>query len=172
MGSGKSASKSAGYAINLIESFYKAGFDDKDAVQSVGQLLSLRESEEFSAVDVTVIDTAEGSADFIKIGGRESFIVHKGGVEMIECGSLPLGILAEETEALVEKRRLSSGSFIVMASDGVLDTLGRQTLSEMLSETRITNPDTLAAAIMAETERLNANDDASVIVTKIFSRKD
>lgn len=170
MGSGKSAGLSGSYAMSLIESFYRAGFDYTTVINSVSRLLSLREGEDFSAVDIAVVDTAEGTADFIKLGGRESFIVNKGAVEVIECGSLPLGII-DEPVPVIEKRTLSSGTFIVMVSDGVIDVLGREAMTALLSESRTLNPDTLAANIMAELLRMKpeAQDDASILVARIIA---
>jgi len=168
MGSGRGASLNSGYAISLIESFYRAGFDYKTIFSSVGKLLSLREREEFNAIDIVVIDTSSGYADFIKLGGRESFIVTGGGVEVIECGSLPLGII-EDAVPLIENKKLSSGSFIVMVSDGVIDVIGRETLTELLSGISTNNPDTVAEIVIKETARLSGGrDDASVLAARIF----
>jgi Serine phosphatase RsbU, regulator of sigma subunit len=169
MGTGRSAGLGSSYAMSLIESFYRAGFDYKTIASSVSKLLSLRGREEFSAVDVAVVDVAEGTVDFIKMGGRESFIVNKGAVEVLECGSLPLGII-EEPAPIVEKRRIGAGSFIVMVSDGVVDYLGRDQLIELLSENKSLNPDSVAENIISELKRLNnAGDDASVLVARVFT---
>jgi len=174
MGSGSSASLASGYAVSLIENYYKAGFNHKTVVSCVSGLLSLREKEDFSAVDIAVLDTANGTADFIKMAGRESFIVHKGTVEVIEGGSLPLGILDLTPEPLFEKRNLSHGCFIVMVSDGVIDKIGKESLIILLQDLKTNNPDTVADIIIKEVSRLTLShpeserDDASVLVARIF----
>ena len=157
------------YALGLIEHFYRAGFDHMTVVSAVGRLLSLRSKEEFNAVDIAVIDTVTGSAEFIKVGGRESFIVRKGLVDVVESDSLPIGIL-EEVEAVTERRRLFPNTFIVMVSDGVIDVLGREKLIELLGNVRSGNPDEVAATVMEATVREagKERDDASVLVGKIF----
>ncbi|MDR3186025.1 MAG: SpoIIE family protein phosphatase [Christensenellaceae bacterium] len=175
MGSGINAGKNASYAINLIESFYRVGFDHATIATTVSRLLSIRNTEEFNAIDVILIDTSDGSADFIKMGGRESFIVDQGVVEVVECGSLPVGIIVDGAVPLVEKRILNSGNFIIMVSDGVIDALGRDAIVDRLSELRTGNPDAVANLIISDYDRIvesNASepDDASVIVAKIFSQ--
>lgn len=169
MGSGNGAYRNSGYALGLIEHFYRAGFDHMTVVSAVGRLLSLRSKEEFNAVDIAVIDTVTGSAEFIKVGGRESFIVRKGLVDVVESDSLPIGIL-EEVEAVTERRRLFPNTFIVMVSDGVIDVLGREKLIELLGNVRSGNPDEVAATVMEATVREagKERDDASVLVGKIF----
>jgi stage II sporulation protein E len=173
MGSGENASLNSGYALSLIESFYKAGFSHKSMLSGVARLLSLREREEFNAIDIAVIDLHTAVADFIKMGGRESFIITDGAVQTVEGGSLPLGILDNEPEPLIERRKLLSGSFIVMLTDGIIDTMGRETVEELLLETKTNNPDTLAGLIMNEYKKLASDkglpsDDASVLVAKVF----
>ena len=170
MGSGKNACKTSGYALTLIESLYKAGFGYQTVVGAVGRLLSVRDTEEFNALDIAGIDLYSGNADFIKAGGRESFLLTGGIVEVIECGSLPVGI-TEETVTVVEQRKLTTNSFIVMVSDGVIDSLGRETIIKLLEETDTANPDAIAENMISNVKRLSGEtvrDDASVLVAKIF----
>ncbi|MDR2266192.1 MAG: SpoIIE family protein phosphatase [Christensenellaceae bacterium] len=173
MGSGKSANANSAYALNLIENFYRAGFDYQTIAETIGSILSLRDSEEFSAIDIALIDTIDGSVDFIKMGGRESFIIDHGTITVVECGSLPIGILDDIPSPLVARHKLTSGSFIIMLSDGVIDVLGRDGILELISDIHTGNPDTIANMIMLDYDRLIEEcplkrDDASIVVAKVF----
>lgn len=171
MGHDAPAARNSRYAVSLIESFYKAGFDHKTVLRSVGGLLALRGKEEFNAVDIAVIDTFTGEADIIKQGARESFIVRKGEVEVVECGSLPLGIVLG-AEPVTYSTRLMPGEFLVLVSDGVIDTVGREQLIDLLSGLNTVNPDDVAEAVIGDFRRLSGDkaerDDGSVIAARIF----
>ncbi len=171
MGSGKSAAQDSGYCVSMLESFYKAGFDHNTIASSVGRLLAIRAKESFNAVDIAVIDTYNGEVDFVKLGGRESFIINNGDVEIVECGSLPLGIITDSTP-LIERVQLAHGSTIVMVSDGIVDYIGQTELMDLLSTINTTNPDMVAATIIEAVVAINGGksaDDASVLVARIVS---
>ena len=171
MGHDAPAARNSRYAVSLIESFYKAGFEHKTVLRSVGGLLALRGKEEFNAVDIAVIDTFTGEVDIIKQGARESFIVRKGEVEVVECGSLPLGIVLG-AEPVTYSTRLQPGEFLVMVTDGVADAIGREGLTELLSGLDTVNPDDVAEAVITDFTRLQGDnserDDGSVIAARIF----
>lgn len=170
MGSGAQAGRTSGYALSLIESLYRAGFGFQTVVGCVGRLLSVRGREDFNALDIAAIDLFSGDIDFIKAGGRESFLLSGGAVEVIECGSLPVGI-TEEIVTAVEQRRLTIESFVVMVSDGVIDCIGREALVTLLEGITTENPDAIAEAVISNVKRLSggkALDDASVLTAKIY----
>ena len=93
MGSGEEAHKVSDLTITLIENFYKAGFENEIILNSVNKLLSLNESESFSALDVCVLDLRKSLMDFIKLGSPCGFIKHKTETEIVESGGLPIGVL-------------------------------------------------------------------------------
>ncbi|MDD4316102.1 MAG: SpoIIE family protein phosphatase [Clostridia bacterium] len=170
MGSGQRAYDASMNAVLMIESFYKAGFDHNTVLSCVGRLLGLREEEEFNALDIVVIDVRNGTADFIKQGGRESFILSNGGVEVIQCGSLPLGII-EETYPIVEQRKLSDGDIIVLISDGIADSLGVDMVKEILLTSDTVNPQVFAELIVNNAERMCGSslpDDMSCMAARVI----
>lgn len=170
MGSGQRAHDASMNAIIMIESFYKAGFDHNTVLSCVGRLLGLREEEEFNALDIVVIDVANGHADFIKQGGRESFILSNANVEVVQCGSLPLGIV-DEVYPIVEQRKLSDGDIIVLVSDGIADILGVDMIKEILLTSDTVNPQVFAELIVYNAERLRGDrplDDMSCIAARII----
>lgn len=173
MGSGIDASLGSGFCMRLIESFYRAGFPEATVSSTVSRLLTLRGKEEFNAVDIAMIDTYTGYVDFIKFGGRESFILKSGAVEIVECGSLPIGIL-NDTEPMVE-RKDAAGGIIVMVSDGVIDVLGRDGISSIMESAKTNNPDVMAGLIMEDLMRVSSGkpaDDASVLCARLVLNSD
>lgn len=172
MGMGERAYRTSMNAILMIESFYRAGFDHETVLATVGRLLSLRESEDFNALDISVIDIKKGTVDFIKQGGRESFLVSNGIVEVVECGSLPLGIVTESMP-IIEQRKLQTGDVLMLASDGVIDSLGVDAIKEILLETKTVNPQVIADIII-DNAALHASekgriDDMSCLVARVVS---
>lgn len=174
MGSGQKAYNSSMNAIAMIESFYKAGFDHNTVLACVGRLLGLREEEDFNALDIVVVDVRTGEADFIKQGGRESFVLSDGTVEVINCGSLPLGIV-DDAYPLMEQKQLSDGDIIVLASDGVLDCLGVDMIKDILLTSNTVNPQIFAELLVNNAERMaeekGVRDDMSCIVGRIIEHK-
>ncbi len=172
MGHGKEAGRNSSRAVSLISSFYRAGLDHKTVLKSVARLLKLGGKEEFNAVDIAVIDTFTGDVDVIKQGARESYILTDGAVEVVECGSLPLGIV-DDAVPFTSTFRLTTNSFLVLVSDGVADVIGTAAMVDLLSAIRTRNPDDVSSAVMDNVVRLCADngkvkDDASVVTVRLF----
>ena len=171
MGTGTQAEKTAETAAHLIESFYKAGFDHKTVFGCASRLLSLRKNEDFSALDIMVADTRNGEFDFIKQGGRESYIISDGAMETIDGGTLPLGII-EDAEPLVVHKKLKGGDFIIMISDGVADRLSYADMTELLAHVKSLNPQIIADAITFEAHnRPGKADDMTAIVVRVVRNR-
>ena len=75
MGSGELAREAAIMAVDLIESFFEAGYAQDEVLMTVNQLLTLRQSEVFAAADLLVVDTSHMQARFIKTCAGPSFLV-------------------------------------------------------------------------------------------------
>lgn len=173
MGSGEHAERSSVGAVSMLENFYKGGFEHKAVMSFVSRFMSTRNTEDFNAIDIAVFDTKNASVDFIKQGARESFILRNGEVEVIECGSLPLGIV-EDVEPIIETRSIDTDTFVVMVSDGVIDTIGKEGLVEILSGIKTRNPEVISKAIIDNAKRLmedSHKDDASVICARLYTLK-
>lgn len=168
MGTGRSAQLTAGNVIYLIETFYKAGFDHRTIFTSVSGLLALRTNEDFSALDVAVVDLATGDADFIKQGGRESFVLSGENCYKIEGGSLPMGILADSVPN-VERRRIAEDETVVLMSDGVADALGEEEIREIALNAGLCNPKAVADEIVAcaVKKRSASKDDMTVMALRL-----
>lgn len=173
MGSGEKASGTSAAAISLIESFYKADLSSETTLSTVNKILSFNGDDNFTALDVGVIDLFSGNADFIKIGSPYSFVITKNAVKIIEGSSLPLGIL-DEIHPTVCKTKLDSGDVVVFVSDGISDAFGSSSdLIDFLSAQRALNPKSLADNILQKAVDLNggqAKDDMTAFCVRVFKK--
>lgn len=168
MGTGKKAHLTAGCVTRLIEAFYKAGFDHGTIFTCVAGLMSLRTQEDFSALDVLVADVSTGDVDFIKQGGRESYIVSQNRFEQIEGGSLPMGIIADSLPK-IERRRLRTDETVVLMSDGVADALSPEEIKEIAAGSGLRNPKTVSDEIVAAAKARKGGgyDDMTVMALRL-----
>ena len=61
-------------SISLIENFYKAGFDSAVTLRIVNNLLSQRGEDNFSAIDLGVVNLQNGVLNLFKLGAPCSFV--------------------------------------------------------------------------------------------------
>ncbi len=171
MGSGKKAEKSSNLAIGLIENFYKAGFDSEIILSSANKLLSLSGEEMFSALDLAVVDLRKGIADVIKLGAPLGLVKRKSSIDIVDGSSLPLGIV-DGAQPNIKKLMLSSGDYIVLATDGITDSFrSNEDYANFVNNLTESNPQTLAEQILKKALDNcggSAVDDMTVITTKIF----
>ena len=168
MGTGKDAHFTAGCVTRLIEAFYKAGFDHGTIFTCVAGLMSLRTQEDFSALDVLVADVSTGDVDFIKQGGRESYIVSPERFERIEGGSLPMGIIADSSPK-IERRRLRTDETVILMSDGVADALSADEIREIAVGSGLRNPKTVSDEVVAAAKLRKGEgyDDMTVMALRL-----
>lgn len=168
MGTGKNAHFTAGCVTRLIEAFYKAGFDHGTIFTCVAGLMSLRTQEDFSALDVLVADVSTGDVDFIKQGGRESYIVSQERFEQIEGGSLPMGIIADSSPK-IERRRLRTDETVILMSDGVADALSADEIREIAVGSGLRNPKTVSDEVVAAAKLRKGEgyDDMTVMALRL-----
>ncbi len=171
MGTGKTAERTADNSVKLIKAFYLAGFDHKTVFSCVSKLLSLRKREDFSALDIVVADTSGADFDFIKQGGRESYLISKGNIETIEGCSLPLGII-EDTEPQIVHKKLKGGDVVVLISDGVADRLNYTDMTELFGSLRTINPQVIAEEIIKAAKLKSGKaDDMTAIVIRVVKNR-
>lgn len=171
MGSGDVAEKTSSTAISLIENFYKAGFDNQTILSSVNKLLSLSQEETFTAVDISVVDLRQGLCDFIKIGATCGLVKNMDRVEIVQAGSLPLGVLEEMTPCIT-KKALCDGDVVVMASDGIVDVFeSKENFAHFVADLCFKTPQQMSDEILQKALALQdgiAKDDMTVIVFQVF----
>lgn len=171
MGSGEKAGEKAETAIGLIENFYKAGFPSDIVLSSVNRLMNLEKEDIFSSIDIVIVDLKEGVGDFIKMGASSSYIRGEDGCHIVQCSSLPVGII-DNAKAKTQKVVFKDKDFIVLCSDGVNDSFGKDSeFKDFLLTIKTANPQEYADQILEKALSVNngyAVDDMTVIVVKIM----
>ncbi|MDE7463872.1 MAG: SpoIIE family protein phosphatase, partial [Clostridiales bacterium] len=173
MGSGAEAGAGSDAAIELIQRFYKAGFDSEAALSGVNRFLKLPGGESFSAADVAVCDLDTAAVDIIKLGAPPCYIKTADTVLKIEGGSLPIGVL-DEMRPYVTAKRLYPGQMLVMVTDGVSDCFDGDGLPMFINELKAFNPERTAEAILSRALKTCGDapkDDMTVVAFRLFEEK-
>jgi len=176
MGTGGRASSQSSTAISLLEQFMEAGFDKNTAIKLINSALVMKSQDEYlSTIDMSVINLYTGETEFLKIGAAPTFIKRSGSVDVIKSANLPAGVFSS-IEAEYSVKKVSSGDFIIMVSDGVSDAFAFSVeapgLAGFISEIETLNPQVMAEKILEEAQkRLTDNDDDMlVLVCKIWNK--
>ena len=173
MGSGDNAEKVSSIALSLIESFYKAGLSGKVVLNTVNKLLSINADDNFTALDISVVDLKNCQADFIKYGSPYGFIISERGIKIIEGNSLPLGIL-EDLKPSVCHTDLSEENMILLVTDGISDAFGSaDDLIEFIRSLPALNPQSLADEILKKALELSNGkpaDDMTALAVRLFKK--
>ena len=172
MGSGVKAHSISKLTISLIENFYRAGFDNDIILSSVNKLLSLNEDENFSTIDLCIIDGRKNIYDFIKLGASNGYLKrNKGECEEIVSSGLPVGVL-EEIRPHITKKLINPFDMLIFVSDGVSDSFeNKMNLKTFVAGLDIINPQVLSEKILSQALELNSNiarDDMTVICVRVF----
>ncbi|MBO4572876.1 MAG: SpoIIE family protein phosphatase [Clostridia bacterium] len=173
MGSGETALSTSTATIGLIEGLLKAGMKSSVVLPLVNEMISVSTEDNFSAVDIGIVDLFNGSCDFIKIGAPYGFILSPEGIRFIEGSSLPIGILSE-LRPTTAHAGVKSGDMIIMISDGVTDAFGSSTdFIEYLKTAPARNPQALADDVIKKALELTVNvaeDDMTCFCVRLFDR--
>lgn len=176
MGSGSSAYRESEQVIELLEQFLEAGFRKETAVRLIHAALMLQDNGSFSSIDLCTVDLFTGLCEFLKIGAAATFLRRTGWVEEILSTSAPAG-LTQEIEMETVKRQLEPGNFVVMVSDGVLDSLPQEdadgVLKEIVAAQETENAAEMAENIIKEVLRMGQcrpEDDMTVLVGGFWER--
>lgn len=176
MGTGYKASLESGTTIRLLEKFLYAGFHKDMAVKTINSLLLMKSNEEtYATIDLSVINKYNGEVEFVKVGAVSTFIKYEDHVDVIKIGSLPVGIL-KNVEMEFVKKKLHDGDFVIMVSDGILDSNPNEMnkerwLAEVINDIHTRNPQKIADEILSiciEANGGTACDDMTVMVAKIW----
>ena len=137
-------------------------------------LVIAREEVRFSTIDASLFDLYKGTCEFVKAGASTTFIKRKDSVETINSATLPVGVIRELDLEPVE-RKLESGDFVIMVTDGVLDALpvGEQEalMSTFIQDADIVNPKELAHHILEQVLEYTQEvpvDDMTVLAIGIW----
>ncbi len=178
MGSGQKADCQSRAAISLLEQFMETGFDKDTAIKLINSILVLKSDDDsFATIDLSAIDLYDGKVEFVKIGAVSTYIKRSQRVETVKSVSLPAGILSEIETELVCKT-VNNGDFIIMVTDGIIDSFkteegGEKALVQYIDEIENINPQGIADAILNKAHSNCGNkaiDDMTVLVAKVWKR--
>ena len=152
MGSGETAARESKQVVELTEQLLETGFSPRAALKLVNTVLLLAGPEQHPAtLDLSCIDLHTGVLEAMKLGAVPTFIIGEEGVEIMEAGEVPMGILSG-VEPVLMSRKLWEGDRIVMVSDGVLDALPgddkEQAMQQYLESVEEMGPQELADQVL------------------------
>lgn len=169
MGSGRDAALTSRLSAIMLEKLLTIGADKKDALQMVNKMLTKKKEEVFATIDLLEVDRITAQATIFKVGAAPTFLVRDGECHRIEAKTPPAGIMRE---VIAEKITitLKKGDFLVMVSDGVVQTGSRGfDLSEIIKEGGCRSAHALASRVLEEARnRSECSDDMSVCVMRFY----
>lgn len=167
MGSGEAARRESALTCRLLRQFLEAGVGAESALNTMNAAMSLREREtgSFSTIDLLTLRLDSGEASFYKYGAAPTYIKRLGRVRRVAGSALPAGVKPAPAGPDVTCLRLEPGSFAVLVSDGVADSMRDEWLQDLLAGWSGTDPQQLASLILREAEaRDGLADDCGVQV--------
>lgn len=174
MGHGEKAKKSSELIINMIENFYKAGFENSIILNSINSLLSVCFVNDFSTLDLCILDLNQGFTDFVKLGASSSYIKEKNYTTKISGSSLPFGVL-EKVKTSTFKTAINEGDYIIVCSDGLVDAFGDENLLyTYINHLPQNSPKEMANQILKKAKEMAKGylkDDVTVIVSYFLRNK-
>lgn len=173
MGSGPEAHADSAGAVGLLEKFLRAGVDPTQALVILNGALALRGEAEggFTTIDLLRLDLFTGKGALYKFGAAPTYVRRGGQVRRLAGNSLPAGLDAgEAVRPDVIPLEVSSGDWIIMASDGV--TAGEEDwISEAVAKWEGDSPRLLAQQLLEGCLRREAGqDDRTVVAVKVAWR--
>lgn len=169
MGKGGRAALDGAMGAGLLSKLLSAGFGFDSALKVVNSALLVKSNEEsLATIDCASVDLFTGRVDLYKAGAPATHIVKGGKVTKCELTSMPAGIL-RGIEFAKRTAVLSSGSLIIMTSDGITE-LGGEWLTAMLKGFEDTPVQEIADTILREALNIaqgKKEDDMSIIAARL-----
>ncbi len=177
MGSGFDAYRDSEMVIELLEELLDCGFSEEVALRLINSVFLVNaENLNPATVDMGIVDMYSGVCDFVKLGAASTFVKRGRWVEAIKSTSLPMGVFERPDMESVSKK-LYNGDYIIMVSDGILDSIKaddkEKELGEIIMNIEGKQPKEMADAILAEVIRSGDNeicDDMTVLVAGVWER--
>lgn len=177
MGSGFDAYRDSEIVIELLEELLDCGFSEEVALRLINSVFLVNsESLSPATVDMGIIDMYSGVCDFVKLGAASTFIKRGKWVESIKSTSLPMGFFERPDMESVSKK-LYNGDYIIMVSDGILDSIKSEDkekeLGRIIMNIEGKQPKEMADAILTEVIGGGGSeicDDMTVLVAGVWER--
>lgn len=175
MGSGPRAEGYSEVVIDLLEQLLESGFTEQTALKLINSvLLTGNQWQEPAAVDMALFDRYSGTCQFLKMGAACTYIKRGGWVECIKSTSLPMGIF-EQVDMETITKKLYAGDFIIMISDGIVDSLEctdrEEAMGRIIMDIKTASPREMALEIMNRALQMSKGipkDDMTVLCTGIW----
>ena len=120
--------------VELAQQLLETGFSARSALKMVNTVLMLTGGEQHPAtIDLCCIDLHTGVLEAMKLGAAATFILNGNGVEILEAGEVPAGILGT-VEPVLLSRKLWDGDRVILVTDGVLEACPGEDKEESLQE--------------------------------------
>lgn len=177
MGSGIDACLESEKVIELLEQFLEAGFPQETAVRMINSCMLLQNQQQmFSTIDLCMIDLYNAKCDMIKSGAAATFISSGNEIEVISSNAFPAGLL-QQSDYECMQRQLSSGSTIIMMTDGVLEAMPEEhreeRMVELIKKTESANAREHARRLMERIclmQKLQARDDMTILIGNLWEK--
>ena len=176
MGCGLQAYRDSEMVLELLENLMESGFSEETALKLINTLFVLEgENAAPATVDMGIIDRYSGVCDFMKLGAASTYVKRGDWVEAIRSTSLPMGGGGmPDIESTTKK--LYDGDFVIMMSDGIIESAARQNKEEVLGEIILDlksgKPQDMAREILRRAQQEfgeEDEDDMTVLVTGIWN---
>lgn len=177
MGSGTRAQHYSEMVIDLLEQLLESGFGESTTLKLINSvLLTGNQWQEPAAVDMALIDQYSGMCQFLKMGAACTYIKRGNWVECIRSTSLPMGVLDEVDMETITKK-LYDGDFVIMISDGIVDSLKyedkEEAMGRIIMDISTSSPREMALEILNRSLEMTEGipkDDMTVICTGIWDK--
>lgn len=177
MGMGREAYGESEKVIELMEQLLETGINEETALKLVNSVLVLKSDRlMYSTADLCAINLYSGTCRTIKLGASSTFVKRENDIEIIDSSSLPVGV-GSRMEYDISGKKLYSGDYVIMISDGVLESIESENkteyMKEIISGITVRNPQEMAKEILMSTLAINnyhPKDDMTVLVTGIWEK--
>ena len=176
MGSGVRAYRDSEMVLELLENLMESGFTEETALKLINTIFVLEgENAAPATVDMGIIDRYSGVCDFMKLGAASTYVKRGDWVEAIRSTSLPMGG-GEMPDIESTTKKLYDGDFVIMMSDGIIESAARQNkeelLGKMILDMKPGKPQEMARELLKKARKefcVEDEDDMTVLVTGIWN---
>jgi len=161
--------------VELAQQLLETGFSARAALKMVNTVLMLTGEQQHPATfDLCFVDLHTGVLEAMKMGAVATFILSGNGVEILEAGEVPAGIIGNVEPVLLSKK-LWDGDRVVMVTDGVLEACPGEdkegSLKEYIESMEVHSVQEMAEEILEfACQEEKARDDMTVLVGGIWRR--
>ena len=164
MGTGPGAVQEGKTAVNLLQKMISAGFPAEFALESLNSLCALRRRAGAVTVDLAEISLDTGKAAVYKWGAPPSFLLGRGGAQILGSQSFPPGISVTDYQAVTSRCNLRTDQMLLLASDG----LSQEQIQESISHNQ--NWEDLGYRLLENARRIG-EDDATLVTIRLLPVK-